>query len=142
MAPARQQLFGDDEVDAANMLGGIGNKKAKAAAHKSGASTFLQESFAMFIASSMTLKEKMHKEYKERCDVYFNVQGQEVKMMQETSKVKGLKIKEMQEARKLKIMTMDTLNMTGAWQEYFTEEVARIMKERKQRAMVADTQKE
>ena len=37
-----------------------GNKKAKVAAHKTGASSALQESLAMLMASSTVLKEKMH----------------------------------------------------------------------------------
>ena len=53
-----------------------------------------------------------------------------------------MKIKEMQENQELKIMATDTLNMPVERQEYFYQEVARIMKARKQRAEDADTQEE
>ena len=60
--------------------------------------------------------------------------------MQEARKVKSQKIKEMQEARELKIMATDKSNMTAERQKYFVEEVARTIKERKQRVMDAETQ--
>ena len=53
-----------------------------------------------------------------------------------------MKIKEMQENRELKIMAMDTSSMSAERQEYFAQEVARIMKARKQWAEDADTQEE
>ena len=53
-----------------------------------------------------------------------------------------MKVKEMQEARELKIMATDTSNMSSDRQEYFAQEVARIMNVRKQTAEDADTQEE
>ena len=51
-----------------------------------------------------------------------------------------MKVKEMQDARELKIMAPDTSNMPEVHQEYFSQEVARIMNARKQMAEDADTQ--
>ena len=50
------------------------------------------------------------------------------------------KVKKMQETRELKIMATDTSNMLPDRQEYFVQEVARIMNARKQMAEDADTQ--
>ena len=59
------------------------NKKAKAAAHKSEASSALQEFVATFMSSSTILKEKMHEANTERWGMYYTMQGQNMKEMQE-----------------------------------------------------------
>ena len=83
------------------------------------------------MACSIILKEKMHEAKTERWGMYYTVQGQKMKEIQEARGVKEIKVKEMQENRELKIMAMDTSNMTAEWQEYFAQEIARIMKARK-----------
>ena len=79
----------------------IGNKKAKTAAHKAGASTALHEEIATFIAKSTILKEKMHEDNNQRWNMYYTVQGHKMKEMQEIRGVKEMKVKEMQEAREI-----------------------------------------
>ena len=71
----------------------------------------LQESLATFMASSNVLKDKMYVANNERWDIYYTVQGQKMKELQESRRVKDMKIKEMQENRELKIMAMDTSSM-------------------------------
>ena len=94
------------------------------------------------MSCSTILKEKMHEAKTERWGMYYTVQGQKMMELQESRGVKETKIKEMQENPELKIMAMDTSSMTAERQEYFAQEVARIMKARKQRAEYADTQEE
>ena len=71
-----------------------GKKKEKATAHKVGTTTALQESLATFMAVSTILKEKMHEANNERWGMYYTVQGQKMKEMQESRGVKEMKIKE------------------------------------------------
>ena len=94
------------------------------------------------MASSNVRKEKMHEANNERWNMYYTVQGHKMKELQESRGVKEMNIKEMQESRELKIMATDTSNMPAERQEYFAQEVTRIMKARKQRAEDADTQEE
>ena len=89
----------------------------KVATHKAGASSALQESFAMFMASSTILKEKMHEANTQRWDMYYTVQGHKMKEMQEARRVKEMKVKEMQENRELKIMAMNKSGMPAERQE-------------------------
>ena len=96
--------------------------------------------YCQFIASSTSLKEKMHETNNKKWDMYYSAQGQKLKEMQESREVKEQKVNEMQEGRKIKIMATDTSHMTVERQEYFAEEVAHIMKTRRQRAADAETQ--
>ena len=62
-----------------------------------------------------------------------------MKEMQESREVKGQKINEVQENRELNFMAMDMSNMTADRQQYFADEVAHIIKARKQMAEDAET---
>ena len=60
------------------------NKKAKVTAQKAGASSSLQEALATFMASSTILKEKMHEANTERWGMYYTLQGQKMKELQQS----------------------------------------------------------
>ena len=83
----------------------------------SGTSTSLQESLATFIASPMTSKRRRTKRTKGRWYMYYCMQSQ--------------KVKEMQNSREVKIMATDTDHMTLERQGYFAQEITRIARERR-----------